>query len=176
MKKNYFFSFAAAALSLSFAACSQDDLTSNADVITPEMETSYAKVKISMGSIFGTRAFNKESFDRGTEKEAAVKSLMLVLYDDEDKVVGTGTAGEFKMSEEDNRTEGTAESVSDAYQSTIVKFKLNVGDNKPTKLLAYVNTTSTDERTAAEAIGNVNDGFVMTNSGYYAKDTQGEDS
>ena len=172
MKKNYFFSLAAAALSLSFAACSQDDIASNANVITPDMETSYAKVRISMGSIFGTRAdgtFDKNDFDRGTQAEAAVKSLMLVLYDDEDQIVGTGTAGKFEM-EEENRETPPAGSISDAYESTIVKFKLNVGSNTPTKLRAYVNTTSTAEKTSD--IGNTTTGFVMTNSGYYANDSQ----
>ena len=182
MKKNYFFSFAAAALSLSFAACSQDDLTSNADVITPEMETSYAKVRISMGSNFGTRAFDKESFDRGTKQEADVKSLSLMLYDDAGNLVGTGSTNTITTPEDRTEKTGTEyedKSVSDPYTSTIVKVTLKPGSAKPTKLLAYVNATSSgnydaalNNITAANAIGNTTEGFVMTNSGYYTDDSQ----
>ena len=177
MKKNSFSYFAVAALSLTFAACSQDDIVSNTDVITPDMETSYAKVRISMGSNFGTRAFSDENFDRGTKEEADVKSLSLMLYDDAGNLVGTGSTNSI-TTPDDNRN-GDAQSVSDAYTSTIVKVTLKPGSAKPTKMLAYVNANASgnydavlSSRTAANAIGNVDDGFVMTNSGYYTNDSQ----
>lgn len=181
MKRNHFFYLAAAALSLSFAACSQDDITPGADNLIPaDKETSYAKVRISLGSNFGTRAFNENDFDAGTKEEANVTSLALMLYDADDNLVGTGSSSDFSTSED--RT--GKDNVSDKYDQTIVKITLKPGSAVPEKLLAYVNTdvdgsgykADIVDRTKAAGII-TSKGFAMTNSGYYAKEEEGgEDS
>lgn len=173
MKKHISFFLAAATMSLTLASCSQEELSTGGDVITPDMETSYAKVKISMGNPFGSRAaFNEDQFDKGTKDEAAVKSLTLMFYDDLGTLVGSGSTNGFTTPDD---RDGNV-NVSDMYE-TVVKVNLFPGAQKPTKMLAFVNSDAHGSYVEAELetklaaeIGNTTDGFVMTNSGYYKDD------
>lgn len=179
MRKSNFLYVAAAALSLSFAACSQEDIPGG-DVITPDMATSYAKVKICMPKGVGTRAnFDNPQFDYGKPEEAAVKSVKLVLYSEDGQAVGVGAPIQL-----DNLTHQTEQNqnVSD-YGDVIFKFNLTNGAPVPTKVLAYVNTETEsfnlDEINKESTHNTINSNelfkgdkssatdFVMTNSGYY---------
>lgn len=166
MRKNFIRVFAAAALTLSFAACSQDDIAPN--VITPEMATSYAKVNISMAGGTGTRAIDDASFENGEEAESAIKSLTLLLYSDEGALVGKGTAENVTLgsNNDDNGITSTGEK-----NSVVVQVTLKPGDALPTKMLAYINAgdvsyNSLDAAHAAivESSGDAANGFVMTNA------------
>ena len=174
MKKKNFLYMAAAATALTFAACSSEDVVEapGPNVITPEMATSYANVKIALSSNLGTRAFGSDdtNFDLGTEAEAAVKSLTLVFIDESGEIVGTGTADEFTSST-DRTTTSTDQSISDIYQQAIIKVSLNPGSAVPTKMYAYVNAgenVNGNTTATTESLGDLTNGLVMTNAGYFS--------
>lgn len=172
MRKNFIRVFAAAALTLSFAACSQNDIVPDNGVITPEMATSYAKVKISMAGGSSTRAGEDGTFAEGKDNEVAINSLTLLLYSDEGALVGKGST-----TESISLTDGTANSVDKKTEdnAAIVKVTLEPGSAIPTKMLVYVNNTdvSYESLDAAhkalvekcqEGQGTNASDFVMTNA------------
>lgn len=152
------------------------------NVITPEMATSYAKVAISMPSVAGTRANGEEaadwgSYDAGSSDEATVdpEKISLVLYDEDNLVVGTGeycnTIGEDKFA----FSEGQANITSKG--NVVFKLSMVEGAPLPTKVVAFVNTDEapesfnlTDLTVAANKTGdykNTDGNFIMTSAGYY---------
>ena len=169
---NKLLSFAAAAATLlAFAACNKVDVQSP-DVTN--METAYAKVKISMGNV-GTRSFGSgeeatHNFDQGTQDEARINNLTVLLYDANQVLVGVGSSNGFTTPDED-RDAGT--SVSDAYKATVIPVKITPGSAEPVKLLALVNTDASFENLTAAAANKTasfgeSKNFVMTNAGYYS--------
>ena len=182
MKKNLF-SIAAAALALMFAACSKDATAPDGggSVITPDMATSYAKIKIAMAGGPGTRAEGPEDkgYDNGTEDEAIVKSVSLVLYDAEGIAVGTGkTVDAVDLKPTANNQTYNA----DEYNNVVFQLDLLAGAGTPTKVLAYINTGEyKNTKSLTEALKDIYTGdlykagttaseFAMTNAGYYKTD------
>ena len=162
---------AVAGMSFFFAACSNDEMDNTAGAITPDMETSYAQVRISMSGLPGTRADSDfDGFDDGTPQEAKINNLTLLLYAGDD-LVGVGTSESFTTPTRPNTNPN--QSVSDSYKSSIVKISLFPGKAMPTKLEAYVNTYAENENPInipvekVSSIGSLSKGFVMSNAGYY---------
>ena len=169
---NKLLSFAAAAATLlAFAACNKVDVQ-NPDVTN--METAYAKVKISMGKV-GTRSFDQAEegdhyFDKGTAAEAKINNLTVLLFDDNKNMVGVGSTNGFEANTD--RTGST--SVSDE-KVAVIPVKITPGSAEPKTMLAFVNTTASFETLAAAAANKTADfgkvgEFVMTNAGYYDDD------
>ena len=176
MKRTKILSLAAAAIALTFAACTKEATTSG-EVITPDMATSYAKIKISMAGGSMTRAWGDDAnMTAGTADEAKVSSVHLVLYDASGYAVGTGEIVSDDISGVDaNPTLQDKNNVSDKYEGVIFKLSLTPGAEKPTGVVAYVNTDkapTVDLATANETIEvdklhkNKKE-FVMTSAGYY---------
>ena len=165
MKRTKILSLAAAAIALTFAACTKEAATPDGG---PSFsgDTAYAKVAISMP----TRAeAGWDTFDPGTYAEAHIHNLAILLYDDAKNLVGSGTSSDFTTAE-DGRTDNGG--ISDTHTGTIVKIMLEPGTAQPTQLFAFVNTNVTyntvDEAREALTgeIGSTDKGFVMTNAGY----------
>lgn len=160
-----------AALAFMMAACSQEEVMTPNQGDLSNKDTSYINVKISMGGGMGSRAAGDpfDGFDIGTTDEGAVNSLALVLYDDNDALVGTGSLTSAELS----KREEQGSNISDIY-SGVVAVNIIPGKAKPTKLIAVVNTSDipTDPFSSISAlktgeIGDISKGLKMTTSGYY---------
>ena len=158
-------SFAAAAATLfAMSACNKG--ANQIDVVTPGTGT-YAKVSISMGTP-ATRATvgNPDEFDAGSADEAQVKSIMLVVYDTDGKVVGYGSTSN------ETPAAGTGtENVSDKYEK-VVELTMVGEKSAAAKVVAYVNVANeilplneASEETTTE-IGKLGE-FVMTNAAFF---------
>lgn len=150
-----------AAAVIALAGCNKNEVVNN--LIPSDMETAYAKVKISMAGATGTRSTEDEGYDKGSASEAEVQTLTVLLFDESGAVVGVGSTDEFTGSEE--QTDYTK------YTTGTITVTLDPGSAKPVKLLALVNSDETafeslDEAVAALTSVTNTDGkkFVMTNS------------
>lgn len=182
MKKTKLFLLASAGImTLAGASCSSDNIPGNE---TPEVNLtgkSYAKVAISMGGNFETRAFgaDDQEFDKGTKNESAIKNLMLMIYGEDGTLYGYGTT-----MNDINLTDNTDNNEVSHDASQIAEITVISPEVTPSSLLAYVNIDITDAETLKEALGASRtsealkailpsgqivseNGLVMTNTGYY---------
>lgn len=152
-----------AAAVIALAGCNKNEVVNN--LIPSDMETAYAKVKISMAGATGTRAVTGEDYDPGETEERVVNNLTILLFDDSEHVVGVGSTSKFATAEDQGE---------DFNKRTIegtIAVTLDPGSAKPSKLLAFVNSDETAFETLDEAVAALTsvtntDGkkFVMTNS------------
>lgn len=172
---------AVAGISISLAACSNDEMSSpNGNEAPSDLLTSYVNVKLVMGT--GTRAeedpkpgFN--GYDEGTSDEAKIRSLALYLYDANGFLVGSGSTKDFKNPERADNDKD-AESVSDSYNQ-IVEVSLIPGTAQPEKMVAFVNTDEipTDypyskvNEMKVSSVGDLTNGMAMTSAGYYTNNS-----
>lgn len=162
-----------AAFALMLAACSQEEVATPNQGDLSNTDTSYINVKISMGGGMGSRAEGDpfDGFDIGTAQEGTVNSLALVLYDDNDVLVGTGSLSSTEL---ESSRQSAGSNVSDIY-SGVVAVKIIPGVAKPSKVIAVVNTDelptdpyNTIFKLTTGDIGNISSGgLAMTSSGYY---------
>ena len=167
MKIKYLFMSALACGLL--GTCSNDEVVENSDNNFNGGEA-YVKVRIAMSDGAGTRA-TSGGYDNGTAEEQAIKSIRFAFYDDAGNFVAYGRevgATSVTPTNPDQNVEGMAEAV--------VALEIAQGQELPTQVLAVVNATPVELQTSnysairaleTSSVGDVNNGFVMTNSSYW---------
>ena len=167
-RKFYFYLAAVATMSLTLAACSKDDTTTNTGVKFGDK--AYAKVALKMAG--GTRATGLAGYLAGTADESTITNLTIMLTDENKNVVGIGTYNTFAYSATDSDVEHS-------YEDLIIPIMMTPGNATPEKLYAFVNMDA--EFSAEKDILDAETGklnfnicekgkFMMTNSGYYGTD------
>lgn len=167
--------FSAAALALTFAACSNEDVVIDNPIAK---DTSYVNVKIVMGgNTNGTRAegyaANEDNeFDSGIKEEAQVHNLAVYLYDEGGRLVGMGTKAGFADPTKNNNN------VSDTYDE-VIEVNLVPGSAEPKYLLAFVNSKDVPRDVldnlytqTVTSVGNLTDGLTMSTSRYFAGEAE----
>lgn len=143
--------FAAATLTLGFAACSSEEpLPASGPGVLDVDKTCYMKVAISGNPDLTRSAVSGDEindYDKGTTEENRVDKIYLVFYDTNGNITASGSpsGGVFEIDTEDNKgwTDGDHFNVSQLYQ-TVVKVDLNKGEGIPAYVMCYVNPFSAD--------------------------------
>lgn len=143
--------FAAATLTLGFAACSSEEpLPASGPGVLDVDKTCYMKVAISGNPDLTRSAVSGDEindYDKGTTEENMVDKIYLVFYDTNGNITASGSpsGGVFEIDTEDNKgwTDGDHMNVSQLYQ-TVVKVDLNKGEGIPAYVMCYVNPFSAD--------------------------------
>lgn len=184
--------FAAATLTLGFAACSSEEpLPASGPGVLDVDKTCYMKVAISGNPDLTRSAVSGEEandYDKGTTEENMVDKIYLVFYDTNGNITASGSpsGGVFEIDTEDNKgwTDSDHMNVSQLYQ-TVVKVDLNKGEGIPAYVMCYVNpfdasyirdkslTELENNRRNTEVYKTNSNGqkrFPMNNSVYYGSD------
>ena len=155
--------FAGVAMVAALASCSKEN-SSTPEVGTFDATKAYAKINISMGNV-GTRA----SYSKGSPEEKNINSVMLVVYGNDNSVVGYGAIGDLGSA-----TSGQ-NGVDDEYDSQLVELDIVGNKSQAATVVAYVNVPSDEIMDYSAAYNNlyksdiigVSNNFAMTNSGYF---------
>lgn len=166
-----------------FASCSADnpiiESKNNDNDVVQENRTVYVKVAVHGKNATGTRSADKDGnpvaeddFQNGQGKESEVSTIYFVFYDDEGNIVGNIVNVDLSG----NKNSGTAQPSVETFFENTVAVSLLKGQNKPTKVMCYVNPISLNDiqkplsiiQTVTRNRVKSDEGlFPMSNSVYY---------
>ncbi len=191
MNRKFMFGSAAFMLALGFTACSsQEDALQTADEVLTEDANFFFNISIANPSEDGSRA---DVYEEGTSDEQKINSILFTFYNSQNGLIGSTNI----RFDGGSNPEGTDYSVNGStWQNTgqpvsqgtnkntittvIVPVKVDQGNTIPSKVIAVINrgainpsfdafeTYQQEKVTLDQAMDN---GFMMSNSVYYDKDT-----